>query len=95
MRFIAKSRLLARAEEHGDCVTQIQEWCIAARNAQWHDLSEVRQTYRYADVVGDKTVFKIKGNHYRLIVHINYETGIIYFKDLLTHAEYDKGHWKE
>lgn len=95
MRIIAKSRLVARAEVYGDCVAQVQEWYSAARKAQWHDLSEVRQAYRHADVVGDKTVFNIKGNHYRLIVHINYQTGIMYFKDLLTHAAYDKGAWKE
>jgi mRNA interferase HigB len=45
--------------------------------------------------VGDKTVFNIKGSDYRLIVHINYAMGIIYFKHLLTHAEYDKGTWME
>ena len=49
----------------------------------------------YAAIVGDKTVFNIKGNDYRLIVHIRYSTGTIYIKDLLTHAEYDKGTWKE
>jgi mRNA interferase HigB len=58
------------------------------------NLSEVRQTFRHADVVGDKTVFNIKGNDYRLIVHIRYDLGIIYIKDLLTHAEYDRGTWK-
>ncbi len=32
---------------------------------------------------------------YRLIVGVNYETGIVYIKHLLTHAEYDKDKWKE
>jgi len=40
-------------------------------------------------------VFNIKGNDYRLIVAIRYDTGIIYIKDLLTHADYDKGAWKD
>ncbi len=44
--------------------------------------------------VGNKTVFNIKGNDYRLIVHILYDKGIIYIQHLLTHAEYDKGAWK-
>ena len=39
-------------------------------------------------------MFNIKGNAYRLVVHIRYDRGIIYIKDLLTHSEYDKGVWK-
>jgi mRNA interferase HigB len=94
MRIIAKRRLLALAAAHGDCMAAVMAWHANARRATWHDLAEVRQTYRHADSVGDKTVFNIKGNAYRLIVHIGYDTGIIYIKDLLTHAEYDRGKWK-
>jgi mRNA interferase HigB len=94
VRIIAKSRLMALAAAHSDCVQQVADWYNIARKAAWHNLAEVRQTFRHADQVGDKTVFNIKGNSYRLIVHIRYDTGIIYVKDLLTHAEYDKGAWK-
>ncbi len=51
--------------------------------------------YRHADVVGNKTVFNIKGNAYRLITAIHYDRGRIYIRELLTHAEYDKGDWKQ
>jgi len=85
---------MALAATYGDCLTQVTAWYSIASTAQWRSLAEVRQTFRSADVVGDKTVFNIKGNDYRLIVHIRYETGIIYIKALLTHAEYDKGNWK-
>lgn len=95
MRIIAKHRLLEMARAHGDCVDQVTRWYRVARRAHWTSLVDVRQTYRTADVVGDKTVFNIRGNDYRLIVHINYMTGIIYIKHLLTHAEYDRGAWKE
>jgi mRNA interferase HigB len=94
MRIIAKSRLMALAAAHGHCIEQVVAWYNIASKATWHNLAEVRQTYRHADLVGDKTVFNIKGNAYRLIVHIRYDRGIIYIKDLLTHAEYDRGTWK-
>jgi mRNA interferase HigB len=94
VRIIAKSRLMAQAAAYGDCVRQAADWYNLARKATWSNLSEVRQTFRHADLVGDKTVFNLKGNDYRLIVHIRYDTGIIYIKQLLTHAEYDKGAWK-
>ena len=94
MRIIAKSRLMTLANAHGNCVGQVVAWYNIARKASWHNLAQVRQTFRHADVVGDKTVFNIKGNDYRLIVHIRYDLGLIYVKDLLTRVEYDEGAWK-
>jgi mRNA interferase HigB len=94
VRIIARRRLMQLAAAHGDCLDQVADWYRVASKNDWHTLVEVRASFRHADVVGDKTVFNIKGNDYRLIVHINYETGIIYVKHLLTHAEYDKGTWK-
>lgn len=94
MRIIARARLIALAAAHGDCVTQVTAWYNIASKATWRNLNEVRQTFPHADPVGDKTVFNIKGNAYRLIVYIQFDAGIIYVKDLLTHADYDKGTWK-
>ncbi len=55
---------------------------------------EVRRTYPHADAVKQYTVFNIKGNDYRLISKIEYRLGLIFVKEVLTHAEYDKGNWK-
>ena len=99
LRVIAKRRLIELARElsvkYGDCESQVIHWYNIASKATWHDLSEVRQAFRHADIVGDKTVFNIKGNEYRLIVQIVYTTQTIYIRDLLTHKEYDKGNWKK
>ena len=94
MRVIAKSHLLNMAKSYGDYVEQVVAWYGVASKAAWHSLSDVLQTYRNADAVGDKTVFNIKGNDYRLVVSIDYRYGCIYIKQLLTQAEYDKGEWK-
>ncbi|MGH2410014.1 MAG: type II toxin-antitoxin system HigB family toxin, partial [Chloroflexota bacterium] len=72
----------------------LMSWYRTAIAADWKNLAEVKAVYPHADLVGDKTVFNLKGNHYRLIVYISYQTRIIYIKDLLTHADYDKGAWK-
>jgi mRNA interferase HigB len=93
VRIITKKRLMELADKHGDCCKQVEEWHNVAKHASWRNLTEVRQTYRDTDIVGDKTVFNIKRNYW-LIVHILYDKEIIYIKGLLTHAEYDKGKWK-
>jgi len=55
---------------------------------------DVRRVYPSADAVGRFTVFNIKGNAYRLITEINYQTGRIFLRHVLTHAEYGRGGWK-
>jgi mRNA interferase HigB len=85
---------MREAAIYGDCKDQAEAWYRVASAANWKNLAEVRRVYPHADLVGEKTVFNLKGNHYRLIVYINYETQIIYIKNLLTHADYDKQHWQ-
>ncbi|MGH2347810.1 MAG: type II toxin-antitoxin system HigB family toxin [Chloroflexota bacterium] len=95
MRIIARRRLMQLAQAHGDCVDQVADWYRVARKNSWKNLVELRESFRHADSVGDMTVFNIKGNDYRLIVHIRYDQEIIYIKNLLTHAQYDKGTWRD
>ncbi|PAX55195.1 hypothetical protein CK510_11335 [Brunnivagina elsteri CCALA 953] len=47
-----------------------------------------------AEAVSNFTVLNIKGNKYRLILSIDCEKQLIYIKNILTHAEYDKANWK-
>jgi mRNA interferase HigB len=39
-------------------------------------------------------VFNVHGNDYRLVTDIHYNRGKIYVLKVMTHAEYDKGRWK-
>jgi len=94
VRIIAKKRLDEFAKQHANCASALTAWYRVASSTTWTNLSEVRQTYPSADAVGNKTVFNIKGNNYRLITAIHYNTGVIYIRELLPHAEYDKGDWK-
>jgi len=55
----------------------------------------VRARYASADQVGKFTVFNIAGNTYRLITVIHFNTGRVYVRRVLTHAEYDRGTWKD
>jgi mRNA interferase HigB len=57
-------------------------------------LADVRRTFSSADAVSKWTVFNIKGNQYRLIAEINYLSGRLYVRHVLTHSEYDRGGWK-
>jgi mRNA interferase HigB len=78
----------------------VSTWLSLAKKAQWENLQDVRKTFSTADGVPVRdnkvyTVFNIAGNKFRLIVKIEYQYKTIYIKDLITHAEYDRGDWKK
>jgi mRNA interferase HigB len=94
LHVISRKRLLEAALEHGDLYAPLDVWYRIAKKAEWRSLEDVRKIFPMADGVGKYTVFNIKGNAFRLIAEINYRTGRLYIRHVLTHAEYDKGGWK-
>lgn len=94
MHIVSRRKLVEFAKVHADAYIPLDEWFKAAKSANWQHLEEVKQVFSTAEAVGNFTVFNIKGNRYRLIVDIVYSRQRIYVKYILTHAEYDKGNWK-
>jgi mRNA interferase HigB len=93
MHLIAIRNLRVDAAKYSDVSKKIKDWYQAVKQASWQNLEEVRTVYRDAEAVGDFTVFNIKS--YRLIVSMDYESQTVYYKYFLTHADYDKGVWKD
>jgi len=91
---ISRKKLREAVARHGEVGTSLDVWYRTAKRAQWKSIADVRQVFPSADAVGKYTVFNIKGNAYRLIVELNYRTGRIFIRHVLTHAEYDKGGWR-
>ncbi len=64
------------------------------RAATWTSLVDTRRTFPHADRVGHCTIFNVRGNHYRLITHVDYRCQLVFLRHFLTHPEYDEGDWK-
>jgi mRNA interferase HigB len=99
MRIIKRTTLAGYWRRHADAETPLRQWLAIARLAEWTNILDVRQTFPHADAVEARsgntvTVFNIGGNDYRLVVSIKYRWGVVYIRDFLTHAEYDKDSWK-
>ncbi len=91
MRVIAKKVLRAFWEKHNDCEDQLKSWYKEAEEADWQIPNDIKKEYPTASFLADnRVVFNIKGNHYRLIVKINYAFSIVFIRFVGTHAEYDK-----
>ena len=95
MHVISRKKLLEAAAKHSELASSLDAWYRITKKAQWTNLIDVRLSFPSADAVGKHTVFNIKGNTYRLIAEIYYESQVILVRAVLTHAEYDKEGWKQ
>lgn len=94
MNTLSRKKIREFVKVHPDSKSSLKAWFNVARKARWRSLTEVRQTYPHADLVGRYTVFNIRGNHYRLIAEINYQFQQILIREILTHEEYNLAKWK-
>lgn len=91
MRIIAVRTLQEFWENHADAEQALKSWYKEAIDTRWSEPNDVKRRYPSADILpGNRFVFNIKGNTYRLIVKIHYNTGIVFIRFVGTHSEYDK-----
>ena len=77
--------------KHADCEQQLKSWYREAERGAWKNTNELKRDYPSASIlVGNRAVFNIKGNNYRLIVKINFNYQMMWIRFIGTHAEYDK-----
>jgi mRNA interferase HigB len=94
VRIISKTAITEFSEAHQDGLEPLLHWHSITKRAAWRHLADVRADFAHADAVGVFTVFNIGGGKYRLVSVIKYRWQIVYIRNILTHAEYDKGKWK-
>lgn len=102
MRVIAKRMLRAYWEVVPATRSALEDWHKRTEKADWRKPADVRESFGRADpmLIRGKNVivFDILGNRFRLIATVSYATpekqGIVYTREILTHAEYDLDHWK-
>jgi mRNA interferase HigB len=91
MRVIAKRVLREFWERFPDSEKALKAWHAEAEDAAWQTPAEIKADYGSASfVAGNRVVFNICGNKYRLVVQVHYNTGFMFVRFIGTHAEYDK-----
>jgi mRNA interferase HigB len=91
VRIIAISTLRKFWEKNNDAEEALKAWFQEVRSADWTTPHQVKAMYRNASVIGgNRVVFNIAGNKYRLIVKFNYPYRIGYVRFIGTHADYDR-----
>lgn len=93
MRVIAKKTLREFFEQplYRDSKSALEAWHQEMLKSDYSNPNEIKEKYKTASIVGgNKVVFNICGNKYRLIVKINYFAKIVFVKFIGTHKQYDK-----
>lgn len=90
MRIFTKRTLRAFWEVHNDAELPLRRWYKEVEQADWSAPDQVKGRYPGASIIaGNRVVFNIKGNNYRLVTEIDYRYRRVYIRFVGTHAEYD------
>ena len=90
MHILSRKPLREFSEKHPPAKTPLDTWFSEVSRAKWTSFADVRAIYGSADVVaGNRVIFNIGGNKYRLVVKIAYKCGIVFVRFVGTHAAYD------
>ena len=91
MRIIARSALRDFWQSHADAEQPLKAWFQDVCSLNWTSPADVKTIYANASILpNNRVVFNIKGNNYRLVVHVRYDIGIVFIRFIGTHQEYDK-----
>ena len=91
MRVVSRKKLREFSAKHADAKAPLDAWYAEAKQASWTSFADVKAAYRSADVVaGNRVIFNIGGNKYRLVVKVAYRLQQLFVLFIGTHAEYMK-----
>lgn len=91
MRVIGRDKLIEFGRKHADAKKTLDAWFHEAKNNEWKTTQDIKNRFRSADFLADnRVIFNIKGNHYRLVVRVRYQNGVVVVEWVGTHAEYNK-----
>jgi mRNA interferase HigB len=75
--------------KHVEVATTVDAWVTEICGANWSKPAHIKQRYVAASFLKDnQVVFNLKGNQYRLLVRVSYETQVVLIKKVGTHSEY-------
>ena len=94
MHIITQKRINDVKAEYPEVATGLDHWYKFMRAGHFRDFAELRLSFGSVDKVGKLFVFDIGGNKLRLIAAIHFNSGKVFIRHILSHADYDRNHWK-
>lgn len=91
MQLVNTPILEALKTAHADARGALDAWRAEVEQAAWSSPQDIKGQHASASFLGgNRVIFNIKGNSYRLVVKVRFQNGIVMIEWGGTHAEYDK-----
>jgi len=91
MKVLARNKLTDFMRKHAYSRKALEAWFAEAERSDWQTPQDIKDRFSSADFLADnRVIFNIKGNHFRLVVKVRYQNGIVVVEGVGTHAEYSK-----
>ncbi|CAM3797273.1 type II toxin-antitoxin system HigB family toxin [Vreelandella rituensis] len=91
MKVLGRDKLTDFMRKHAPAKKALEAWYAEAEQYEWKTPQDIKNLYSSADFLdGNRVIFNIKGNHFRLVVKVRYQNGIVVVEWVGTHAEYSK-----
>lgn len=94
MKLITNNMLREFAALHPKAEQPLQDFRNLIEHGTYGSFAQLKATFFSVDKVGERFVFNIGGNKYRLIAAIAFQAQLVWVKAVLTHDQYDKGEWR-
>jgi mRNA interferase HigB len=91
MQLLGLLKLEDFKRKHAASRGQLDAWRSYVETAQWSGPQDIKRWSAMASFLADnRVIFNIKGNSYRLVVKVRFESGVVLIEWIGTHAEYSK-----
>lgn len=91
MKVIGIERIDKFIKKHNQAKGPLEAWYDEVKRSSWKTSQDIRARFNHVDFrPQNRVIFDIKGNDYRLVVHVIYVAGVVVIEKIGTHAEYNR-----
>lgn len=94
MKLISNRALREFARKYPHAEQPLLAWRRQIEGKSFAGFADLRAVFASVDKVGDRYVFDVGGNKFRLIVSVAFSVQVVWVKAVLTHDQYDMEKWK-
>jgi mRNA interferase HigB len=95
LHVITHSRIVEAQRRFPRAAGALDYWYRLMKRGRYQNFASLRSAFGSVDKVGSLMVFNIAGNSIRLIAAVHFNTGKVFVRHVLSHADYDSGRWKQ
>ncbi len=90
MRIIARKTLVEFWERYPEAEMPLRAWFAEVSRAEWRNFADVKRAFNSVDRVGERLVFNIGGNKFRLVARVDFQRHGVLIRFVGTHRHYDR-----